>query len=122
VKRALGTAGLVKPGKRGGDHRLRRPRRAQTGMMMHQDGSTHNWFGAENCDLVVTMDDADSTITSAFFCLQEGTLSSMRGISETITEYGLFCSFYTDRGSHYCKIACNNAPLRGGFRVQSCPP
>lgn len=101
VKRALGTAGLVQPGKRGGDHRLRRPRRVQTGIMIHQDASTHNWFGAENCDLVVTMDDADSTITSAFFCPQEGTLSSLRGIGETIAKYGLFCSFYTDRGSHY---------------------
>jgi transposase len=101
VKRVLCTAGLVVPGKRGGDHRLRRPRRPQAGMMIHQDASTHNWFGENNCDLVVTMDDADSEITSAFFCLQEGTLSSMRGIAETIEKYGLFCSFYTDRGSHY---------------------
>ena len=48
VKRVLGAAGLVVPGKRGGDHRLRRPRRPQTGMMLHQDGSTHNWFGENN--------------------------------------------------------------------------
>jgi transposase len=101
VKRILGAAGLVVPGKRGGDHRLRRPRRPQTGMMIHQDASTHNWFGENNCDLVVTMDDANSEITSAFFCPQEGTLSSMRGIAETIGNYGVFCSFYTDRGSHY---------------------
>ncbi len=101
VKRALGEAGLVVPGKRGGDHRLRRPRRPQTGMMIHQDASTHNWFGENMCDLIVTMDDADSTITSAFFCPQEGTLSSLRGLAETIEKHGLFCSFYTDRGSHY---------------------
>ena len=101
VKRVLGAAGLVVPGKRGGDHRLRRPRRPQTGMMIHQDASMHNWFGEGLCDLVVTMDDADSEITSAFFCPEEGTLSSMRGIAETIEKYGLFCSFYTDRGSHY---------------------
>ena len=101
VKRALITAKLVVPGKRGGDHRLRRPRRPSTGMMIHQDASTHNWFGEENCDLIVTMDDATSEITSGFFCPQEGTLSSMRGIAETIEKYGIFCSFYTDRGSHY---------------------
>jgi transposase len=101
VKRTLGAAGLVFPGKQGGDHRLRRPRRPQTGMMIHQDASTHNWFGIENCDLIVTMDDADSRITSAFFCAQEGTNSSMRGIKETIEQHGMFCSFYTDRGSHY---------------------
>jgi len=101
VKRVLGAAGLVVPGKRGGDHRLRRPRRPQTGMMIHQDASMHNWFGENNCDLVVTMDDANSEITSGFFCPEEGTLSSMRGIAETISEHGIFCSFYTDRGSHY---------------------
>ena len=101
VKRTLGAAGLVVPGKRGGDHRLRRPRRPQTGMMIHQDASMHNWFGEGLCDLVVTMDDASSEITSTFFCPEEGTLSSMRGIAETIEKYGLFCSFYTDRGSHY---------------------
>ena len=101
VKRTLGAAGLVVPSKQGGDHRLRRPRRPQTGMMIHQDGSTHNWFGESMCDLIVTMDDANSEITSAFFCPQEGTLSSLRGIAETIEKHGLFCSFYTDRGSHY---------------------
>jgi len=101
VKRTLATAGLVLPGKQGGEHRLRRPRRPKSGMMIHQDASTHNWFGEENCDLVVTLDDATSEITSAFFCPQEGTLSSLRGIRETIETKGLFCSFYTDRGSHY---------------------
>ena len=72
-------------------------------MMLHQDGSTHLWVSAlgHNIDLIVTMDDATSLITSAFFVLQEGTQSSMQGIKETIEKYGLFCSFYTDRGAHY---------------------
>ena len=71
------------------------------GMMIHQDASTHRWYGEGYADLVVTLDDATSEITSAFFCKQEGTNSSLRGIHETISKYGLFCSFYTDRGSHY---------------------
>jgi hypothetical protein len=73
------------------------------GMMLHQDGSTHLWIPAlgYNIDLIVTMDDATSCITSAFFVLQEGTMSSLRGIKETIEKHGLFCTFYTDRGSHY---------------------
>lgn len=94
-------AGLVAVSKRGGPHRLRRPRRPMSGMMIHQDASKHVWFGTEACDLVVSMDDATSEITSAFFCEEEGTNSSFRGIHETISQYGLFCSFYTDRGSHY---------------------
>lgn len=94
-------AGLVASSSPGGPHRLRRPRRPMRGMMLHQDASTHRWFGEESCDLVVTLDDATSAITSAFFCEEEGTQSSFRGLQETILRHGLFCSFYTDRGSHY---------------------
>ena len=102
-KNTLTRAGLVKVSKRGGPHRQRRPRKPMAGMMLHQDGSTHLWIPAlgYNIDLIVTMDDATSVITSAFFVLQEGTQSSMQGVKETIERYGLFCSFYTDRGSHY---------------------
>ena len=102
-KNTLTQAGLIKTEKRGGPHRQRRPRKPMAGMMLHQDGSTHLWVSAlgHNIDLIVTMDDATSLITSAFFVLQEGTQSSMQGIKETIEKYGLFCSFYTDRGAHY---------------------
>lgn len=103
TKSVLEKAGLIKKSKRGGDHRLRRERKSMAGMMIHQDGSTHAWIPelGHNIDLIVTMDDATSIITSAFFCPQEGTLSTLQGIYETITHYGLFCTFYTDRGSHY---------------------
>jgi transposase len=103
TKKVLEKEGLVKKGKRGGDHRLRRERRSMEGMMIHQDGSTHQWILALEymIDLIITLDDATSTITSGFFVPQEGTQSSFGGIKETIEEYGLFCSFYTDRGSHY---------------------
>ena len=101
TKHALTQAGLIQACKRGGPHRLRRPRKPMRGMMLHQDGSRHLWFGGEYCDLIVTLDDATSDITSAFFCEEEGTKSSFRGIRETIAQHGLFCSLYTDRGSHY---------------------
>lgn len=103
TKNQLERAGFVKKSKRGGDHRLRRERRPMMGMMLHQDGSTHDWIPGlgYNVDLIVTMDDATSEITSAFFVLQEGTESTFRGLKETIERYGLFCSLYTDRGSHY---------------------
>jgi hypothetical protein len=103
TRNKLEEARLVKRGKRGGDHRLRRERRPMAGMMLHQDGSTHRWLPHldHNLDLIVSLDDATSRITSAFLVEEEGTLSSMRGIRETIEFYGLFCSLYTDRGSHY---------------------
>ena len=40
-------------------------------------------------------------IYSAFLIEEEGTFSSLRGLSEVIGKHGLFSSFYTDRGSHY---------------------
>lgn len=103
TKNQLEKAGHVKRSKKGGDHRLRRDRRPMPGMMIHQDGSTHDWIPGlgYNVDLIVTMDDANSEITSGFFVLQEGTESSFQGIQETIEKKGLFCSFYTDRGTHY---------------------
>ena len=103
TKNKLESARLVTPSKRGGDHRLRRERRPMAGMMLHQDGSTHLWIPAleRNIDLIVTLDDATSQITSAFFVEEEGNQSSVQGIGETIEHYGLFCHLYTDRGSHY---------------------
>jgi len=103
TKNVLGGAGLIQKSTRGGKHRLRRERRPMAGMMLHQDGSTHLWIPAldHNFDLIVTMDDATSEITSAFLVEEEGTMSTFRGLRETIEKYGLFCSLYTDRGSHY---------------------
>lgn len=84
-------------------HRLKRARAPRVGIMIHQDGSTHNWlYGTDNMhDLIITMDDATNEIYSAFLCEEEGTFSSFRGIKETIDKKGLFHSFYVDRGSHY---------------------
>ncbi len=70
-------------------------------MMLHQDGSTHEWVPGCQWDLIVTLDDATSEIYSAFFVEEEGTLSSLRGLREVIETKGLFSSLYTDRGSHY---------------------
>jgi len=101
VKKTLQELELVPINKKRGPHRCKRPRRPMKGMMLHQDASTHLWVPGHYWDLVVTMDDADSEIYSAFFVEQEGTWSSLRGVAEVIETHGLFCSFYSDRGSHY---------------------
>lgn len=101
VKNQLQDAGLTKKAKKRGKHRRKRPRQPMKGMMLHQDGSSHQWIEGEYWDLIVTMDDADSEIYSAFFVEEEGTWSSFRGIEEVIVNHGLFCSLYSDRGSHY---------------------
>ena len=71
------------------------------GMMIHQDGGTHEWVLGQKWDLIVTMDDATSEQYSMFFVEEEGTASSFQGVQEVIETRGLFASFYSDRGSHY---------------------
>jgi hypothetical protein len=71
------------------------------GMMLHQDGSSHEWVGGQRWDLIVTLDDATSEVYSGFFVPEEGTMSTFQALGEVIAERGLFCSLYADRGSHY---------------------
>jgi transposase len=103
TKSVLHAAGLVRPAPRRSAHRKKRPRRPLPGLMLHQDGSRHLWVPAleRQLDLVVTMDDATNELYSAFLVDEEGTGSSFRALLEVIGEHGLFCSLYTDRGSHY---------------------
>ncbi len=98
----LHRAGLVRPAVKRSAHRKKRPRRPFVGMMLHQDGSRHAWLeGQAPLDLIVTLDDATGAIYSIFLVEEEGTASTFRGLREVIGRHGLFCSLYTDRGSHY---------------------
>lgn len=101
TKNRLQAAGHVPRAPRRGAHRKKRPRKPLPGMMLHQDGSTHEWVPACQWDLIVTMDDATSELYSAFFVEEEGTMSSFQGLREVIERKGLFSSLYVDRGSHY---------------------
>lgn len=101
VKNRLQEAKLVAKAEKRGAHRKRRERSALPGMMIHQDGSTHEWVVGQKWDLIVTLDDATSEHYSMFFVDEEGTASSFRGVQEVIAARGLFSSFYSDRGSHY---------------------
>lgn len=93
--------GRIRSAPRRGAHRRKRPRRALPGMMLHQDGSHHEWVSGQWWDLIVTLDDATSEVYSAFFVAEEGTASTFTALCEVITHQGLFCSLYADRASHY---------------------
>ena len=101
VKNQLQASRLVPRAAKRGAHRKLRERSALPGMILHQDGSTHPWVPGQRWDLIVTMDDATNEHYSMFFVEEEGTTSSFRGVKETILTHGLFCAFYSDRGSHY---------------------
>ena len=103
TKLHLQRAGLVQVARTRSAHRKKRPRRPMVGMLLHQDASRHAWLPGDTrqYDLVVTLDDATSGLYSMFLVEEEGTASSLRGLREVIARHGLFCAFYTDRGSHY---------------------
>ena len=109
VKNTLQIKGLVPKASGKGTHRKRRPRAPYIGMMLHQDGSRHEWVQGKLWDLIVTMDDANNKHYSMFFVEEEGTQSSFQGINDVIKDHGVFASLYTDRGSHYW-----NTPEAGG--------
>lgn len=118
TKSVLHASGLVRPAPKRGAHRRKRPRKPLPGLMLHQDGSRHLWLPSlgRQIDLIVTMDDATSELYSAFLVEEEGTWSSFLGLREVILGKGLFCSLYTDRGSHYF-----HTPTAGGKVSKTMP-
>ena len=101
TKLHLQWTGVVPKAPRKGAHRRKRERRPLPGMMLHQDGSRHEWLEGQALDLIVTMDDATGAIYSAFLIEEEGTASTFRALKEVFSEHGLPMSLYTDRGAHY---------------------
>lgn len=104
VKKALQGTGLISQGTRRGVHRKKRARRPLKGMMLFCDGSPHEWMPllpGQKQDLVAFIDDATSEVYSAHLVDEEGTMSVLFGLKEIVEQEGLFCSLYTDRGSHF---------------------
>src|ERR1022692_2481797 len=102
VKHALQGAGLVRRKSKRGVHRKRRERRPLPGMLLHIDGSQHQWFQDERWyDLIVILDDATSDIYYAQLAPEESTATVMAGLRAVIEQKGLFCSLYSDRGAHF---------------------
>ena len=54
LRLTLQAHGRVRPAPRRGAHRRKRPRRPMAGMMLHQDGSSHEWVAGQWWDLIVT--------------------------------------------------------------------
>src|SRR3984893_16914507 len=102
VQQALQGAGMVARGKKRGKHRRRRERRPLPGMLLHIDGSKHRWFGDERWyDLIVILDNTTSELYYAQLVEEESTRTVMAGLREVIETKGLFCTLYSDRGSHF---------------------
>ncbi len=71
-------------------------------MLLHIDGSKHRWLQGDRWhDLIVILDDATSEIYYAQLVEEESTRTVMAALREVIETLGLFCSLYSDRGSHF---------------------
>src|SRR5947209_1355902 len=112
VKQALQGAGLVRKRRKRGPHRRRRPRRPMAGMLLHIDGSKHRWFQDDRYyDLIVILDDATSEIYYAQLVEEESTLTVMTALKQVVETQGVFCSLYSDRGSHFFYTAKAGEPV-----------
>src|SRR6202163_1530556 len=102
VKKALQGAGLVRVQRQRGVHRRRRERRPLPGMLLHIDGSRHQWFQDDRWyALLVILDDATSEIYYAQLVEEESTMTVLRALREVVERQGIFCALYSDRASHF---------------------
>jgi transposase len=114
VKLALQGAGLVKPGRKRGVHRKRRPRRPLPGMLLHLDGSRHRWFQDDRWyDLIEVLDDATSETYYAQLVEEESTRTVMAALKEVVEKKGRFCALYSDRASHFFETPKAGGPVDG---------
>jgi len=112
VKKLLQGAGMVAKDRPRKKHRRKRERKPVAGMMLHIDGSKHQWFGDERWyDLIVLLDDATSEIYYAQLVDEESTATVMAGIREVVEKKGVFCSLYSDRASHFFQTPKAGEPV-----------
>ena len=102
VRRWLRQAGIKpKRRRRPPQHRSRRPRRPQMGLLMQWDGSPHRWFGPERppCSLLHAADDATSVVLGALFRPTEDAIGYLKLIDAVVRDYGVPAAVYQDRHS-----------------------
>ena len=80
----------------------RRDRKPQSGMLIQQDTSIHDWFGTGVlCSLVASIDDATNEVVFAKFFSSDGTLQNMEAMKTIGETKGISTAFYVDRASHF---------------------
>jgi transposase len=106
TRHVLQAAGLVEKAPARGKYRRQRERRPMRGMMLHIDGSRHEWLaGQPMWDLIIVLDDADGKLLYARFVEEEGTLSTLEALGSVLKSHGRFCELYHDCGSHFGKTS-----------------
>ena len=114
VRLVLQYAGLVKPKRPRGRHRLRREPRAMFGELVHIDGSRHRWLAhcpQEWAALISVVDDATKQLLHARLVDAESTETILQALSTVFTHWGLPQALYTDRASWAALTPAKGEPV-----------
>ena len=104
VKNLLQGAGFVEVRQRKSKHHMRRERKPLIGMMLHIDGSEHEWIPdlhPQKQSLILIPDDANNDIYYAKLADEETTRECLLGLYHVVVTKGIFCSLYSDRAGHF---------------------
>lgn len=102
VRRILQYAGLVKPKRPRGRHRIRREPRAMFGELLHIDGSRHRWLTLcpeEWASLISVVDDATKQLLYAQLVEAESSGTILQALGAVFRRWGLPQALYSDRAS-----------------------
>ena len=100
VRRILAKAGIGSPrSRRSPQHRFRRQRMPQAGMLVQIDGSHHAWLEDRGTKfaLLLAVDDATSAVVNAVFCISEDTAGYFTLLEGLIERWGIPLALYSDR-------------------------
>ena len=100
VRRILVKAGMGSPrSRRSQQHRFRRKRMPQEGMLIQVDGSHHPWLEdrADKFVLLLAVDDATGTVAQAVFHPTEDTRGYLVLLEGLVRQWGIPLALYSDR-------------------------
>ena len=100
VRRILVRAGIGSPrSRRSQQHRFRRRRMPQEGMLVQVDGSQHPWLEdrGPKLTLLIAVDDATGTVAQAVFRTTEDTRGYLVLLEGLVRQWGIPLAIYSDR-------------------------
>ena len=111
LSRVLRAEGMHSPRRRRPrQHRSRRTRAAQRGLLVQVDGSDHDWLEGRGprLTLVGAIDDATGEILAAYFCPHESSAAYLRLLRDAVSTHGVPAAWYSDR--HGCFVRNDKEP------------
>ena len=114
VRRILVRAGMGSPrSRRSQQHRFRRKRMPQEGMLIQVDGSPHPWLEerAEKFVLLLAVDDATGVVAQAIFHHTEDTRGYLVLLEGLVRQWGIPLAIYSDRHAAFKYNARQGAVL-----------